>query len=265
MGKPSAPTPPDPVETAGAQTGMNIGTALASNAMGAVDEYTPDGSVKYDDKGTYDYKDPLTGKVYKLPQYSKTTTLSDMNQSIYDNNQGAKLSFAETANQQGTFLKDYLGEPANFDTSAIEGRIDELARQRIDPRVERERAALETQLAQQGHAPGSPAWNQAMARHGESKNDAYNQLYLQGRGQAFSELGAMRNQPINEITALLSGSQVSAPQAATANMQGPANTDYAGLVQAGYGNELAAYEAKLAASPWGSLFGAAGKVATAFI
>src|SRR3546814_17777733 len=64
-----------------------------------------------------------------------------------------------------------------------------------------------------------------------------------------------RNQPINEITALLSGSQVSNP----ASMSGPSpqtqvgGVDYAGLVNQNYQNQMNAYGAKM-----GGLFGLAG-------
>ena len=265
MGKSKAPEPPDPIATAGAQTGMNIGTALANTQMGQVDQIGPSGSMTYEQTGTYKYKDPLTGKVYNLPKTTATTTLSEMGQNIFDQNQGAQLGLAETANQQASFLRDYLGEPADFDTGAIEGRLDELARSRMDPRFERDRAALESRLAQQGLTPGSEAWKAEMGQFGETQNDAYNQLMLQGRGQAFSEIAAQRNQPINEITALLSGSQVSQPGYQAANPDKIANTDYAGLVNNNFAQQMLKYQADQAANPLGSLFGAAGKIGAALI
>src|SRR3546814_7562959 len=71
-----------------------------------------------------------------------------------------------------------------------------------------------------------------------------------------------RNQPINEITALLSGSQVSNP----ASMSGPSpqtqvgGVDYAGLVNQNYQNQMNAYGAKM-----GGLFGLAGSLGGAAI
>ena len=58
MCQPKAPTPPDPKDTAAAQTSTNIGTAIANNTMGMVDQYTPDGSLKYATTGYEDYRDP---------------------------------------------------------------------------------------------------------------------------------------------------------------------------------------------------------------
>src|SRR3546814_12733623 len=71
-----------------------------------------------------------------------------------------------------------------------------------------------------------------------------------------------RNQPINEITALLSGSQVSNP----ASMSGPSpqtqvgGVDYAGLVNQNYQNQMNASGAKM-----GGLFGLAGSLGGAAI
>lgn len=259
MGKPDSPTPPDPKDTAQAQTGTNIGTTIANNTMSQVNRYTPDGSLTYKDDGYTTYTDPFTKATYQIPKSSSTITLSPQQQAIKDQNDAAKLNLAGTANDQSGFLREYLGTPANFDTSAIEGRLSELGSQRLDPRFEQQRAATEARLANQGIAPGSEAYNREMTSLEQSKNDAYNQLYLQGRGQAFNELGAMRNQPINEITALLSGSQVSQPNVAPATPQGMPTTDVAGLINENYNQRYNNYQQKNAQtqSLLGGLFGLA--------
>jgi len=95
-----------------------------------------------------------------------------------------------------------------------------------------------------------------------ANTDQLNQLALTGRGQAFSEALATRNQPINEITALMSGSQVSNP----AQMSGPTpqtsvgGVDYSGLVQQNYQNRLNSQGGML-----GGLFGLAGQLGGAAI
>ena len=242
------------MQTSAAQTGTNIGTAIANNTMGMVNQITPDGSLTYSQSGTYKYKDPYTGQEYDLPTYTATTALSEMGQQIKGQNDQTQLNLAETGAQQSGFLNDYLGEIWNPDTSAIEGRLMELGSQRLDPRFAQQEDQLRTRLANQGVTAGSEAWNREMQSLNQSKNDAYNQLMLQGRGQAFSELQAQRNQPINEITALLSGSQVSNPATASpaAPQAGVAGVDYAGLVGDKYRADLAASQAKM-----GGLFGLA--------
>lgn len=259
MGKSKPPAPPDPKETAQAQTGTNIGTAIGNNVMSMIDQETPDGSLKYSQTGTYKYTDPYTGQSYDLPRYTSTQTLNPQQQATYDQNQAAQYNLGATANQQSAFLQDYLGKPADFDTSAIEGRLSELGSQRLDPRFEQQRADTESRLANQGIAPGSEAYNREMTSLEQSKNDAYNQLYLQGRGQAFGELGAMRNQPINEISALLSGSQVSQPNVQGVTPQGAATTDVAGLINQNYNQKVNNWQQQNSANQGllGGLFGLA--------
>lgn len=257
MGKSKAPAPPDPNVTAGAQTATNIGTAIANNTMGMVDQVTPDGKLTNTIQGYVDWTDPNTGTVHKIPRYLQTTELSEAGQAIKGQNDKTQLNLAETGANQSAFLKDYLGTPWNPDTSAIEGRLMELGSQRLDPRFAQEEDRLRTRLANQGITPGSEAYNREMAAFGQNKNDAFNSLMLQGRGQAFNELGAIRNAPINEISALLSGSQVSNPNVSAAAPQGMPTVDYAGLVNSNYNQRLGAWQQNQAnkQSLLGGLFG----------
>ena len=257
MRKPQPPAPPDPRQTSAAQTGTNIGTAIANNAMTMVDQETPYGGLTYDQSGTHVYNDPYTGQTYDIPRYRATTTLNNQQQQTLDASQAAGTNLAEIAENQSGFLRDYLGTPADFDTSAIEGRLTELGRQRIDPRFEEARSGLEGRLANQGLQPGSAAWESQMRSLGEAQNDAYNQLYLTGRGQALAELGAQRNQPINEIAALLSGSQVQNPGLSMARPTGAATTDVGGLINQNYGQQMQNYNTQMAGrnNILGGLFG----------
>lgn len=59
MAKPKAPTPPDPKETAAAQTGTNVSTGLANTFLGNVNQVTPYGTLTY----TYSGLDPAGGAV----------------------------------------------------------------------------------------------------------------------------------------------------------------------------------------------------------
>lgn len=257
MGKPDAPEPPDPRETSAAQTGTNVGTAVANNAMQMVNQYTPYGNLEYGQTGTYTYNDPFTGESYEVPTYSATTTLNPTQQATLDKSQMAEQNLAGLAEQQSGFLQDYLSKPAQFDTSAIEGRLTELGDQRLSPKFDRAREDLRSRLVNQGITPGSSAYNREMDILGQQENDAYNQLLLTGRGQAFGELAAMRNQPINEITALLSGSQVQNPSVGMMTPQGMPTTDNAGLINQNYNQRLANYQQQAAGrqSLLGGLFG----------
>ncbi len=261
MGKPQAPAPPSPKEMAAGQTGTNVTTAMANNAMGMVDQNTPYGNMSYSQTGSQSFTDPYTGQTYDVPKYASNLTLNPQQQATLDASQGAQTNMANLAQQQSGFLQDYMGQPMDVNQDT-ENRLYDLATKRIDPRFEQQEAATRDRLAQQGVMPGSEAYNREMTNQAQFKNDAYNQLALTGRGQAVNESYAARNQPINEITALLSGSQVTNPQVSSYSPSRMPTVDVAGLQQQNYGQQMNAYNQKMQQQQGllGGLFGAAGTV-----
>lgn len=109
-----APSAPDPVATANAQAGMNRTTAITQQQLNMMDQYSPDGSIKYTQNGERTFTDE-NGKTVTTPSYSVTTELSPVNQQIKDQTDQASLNLGTIANTQSGFLKDYLGK--GIDTS----------------------------------------------------------------------------------------------------------------------------------------------------
>lgn len=257
MGKPKAPAPPDPKETSAASTSTNVGTAIANSQMNNVDQVTPDGTIKYSTTGTYKWTDPYTGRTYDIPKTTATTELSAQQQAIKDQTDAASLNLGGIANDQSAFLKDYLGKPVDLSNDAVEGRLMELGSKRLQPLLDQRRASNETDLINRGIRPGSDNYASAQNTLNQGENDAFNQLLLTGRQQSVQEALTERNQPINEISALLSGSQVSMPQAAGYNTSTIPTTDVAGLINANYDQKLQQWQQKNAQSQniLGGLFG----------
>jgi hypothetical protein len=80
---------------------------------------------------------------------------------------------------------------------------------RLDPQFNQSQEQLQTQLANQGLAPGSQAYRQAMDNFGRSRNDAYqsalNNATLTGaqlQNQTFAQNMAARNMPMQELQGL---------------------------------------------------------------
>ncbi|MGE0147465.1 MAG: tail fiber domain-containing protein [Parvibaculaceae bacterium] len=242
MGKSKAPKPPDPVKTAAAQTASNIGTALAEGAINRVDQVTPDGALTYARSGMEQWRDPLSGRVYDIPRYTATTTLSAAQQRIKDEEDRASLNLAALAAGQSGRLQGLLDRPLDLGNEAVESRLLELGARRLEPRLAEARRRAETDAASRGIRLGSAAYDRLMRGVGETENDAWTQLLLSGRGQALNELLTERNQPLNEISALLSGSAVAQPRFVGTPQADVANTDYAGLVNANYQQQLAAWQ-----------------------
>jgi hypothetical protein len=153
-----------------------------------------------------------------------------------------------------------LDRPVDLNNDATEARLMELGTKRLNPQFARDEDSMRTRLINQGIRQGSDAWNTEMDDFGQRKNDAMNQLLLSGRGQAIQEQLTERNQPLNEITALMSGSQVSQPNFVNGPQTSVAGTDYAGMVKNNYDAQVAQQQMKNAnqQAMMGGLFGLAG-------
>lgn len=251
----SAPKAPDPRETAAAQGAWNSFTAQQQQQMNMIGQNSPWGSLSYDQTGSSWITDP-NGKRVEVPTYTANTTLSPEQQAIFDASQAAQGNLANIAKDQSAWLGDYLQSPFEFNNQDAENWAWDLASQRIMPQQEQNRKELENRLINSGIRPGTSAYNTEMSRLTNSNTDQMNQLALTGRSQAFQEQLAQRNQPLNEIIGLMSGTQVQSPNqtfAQTPQSQ-VAGVDYSGLVQQNYQNEMNAYNSGMGAL--GGLFGA---------
>lgn len=254
MKKPKAP---DPVATARAQAGYNQDTAMTEQLLNMTDTVNPWGNVSYSPNGTQSFVGS-DGRTITVPRYTQTTTFTPEQQAIFDASQQAETNLANLASQQSAFLQDYMAEPFSYTNRDAETWAYDLASPRILEQQGQNETALRNRLINSGIRPGTSAWDTEMTRLTNANTDQLNQLALTGRQQGFSEALATRNQPINEITALLSQSQVSNP----AQMSGPTpqsqvgGVDYAGMVNQKYQNEMNAYGAGM-----GGLFGLAGSLA----
>ena len=262
MGKKSQPRAPDPYATAAAQGGMNRDTAITQMQLNSGTQVNPWGTVSTEQTGQNSFVDS-TGKTVYTPKFTQTTTLSPTQQAIFDQSQAAEGNMAGIANEQSAFLKEYLNKPFEFSNSDAEKWAWDMAAPRIRENQMQTEDMLRSTLANKGIREGSAAWNAEMARMTNANTDQMNQLALTGRGQAFSEAMALRNQPINEITALLAGSQVDNPATMSSAMpqSGVANVDYAGMVQNKYNADMAQYQSRMGGMGglFGSVLGAAGQ------
>jgi hypothetical protein len=265
MNTPSPPAAPDPKVTATAQTTMNQNTATTQQLLNMTNQVTPDGTLTYSKTGENSFTDS-DGKSYKVPQFTATQTLSPQGQQLKAVNDATRLNIGTIGRDQSQRIGNLLSKPVDLSNEATEARLFGLATKRLNPQFARDEEALRTRLSNSGIKAGSAAWDAEMGKFGERKNDAVNQLLLAGRGQAAQEALTERNQPINEITALLSGSQVSQPQFTATPQTGVAGVDYAGLVRDKYNADMNAYNQKINSNNamMGGLFGLGGSLAKVF-
>lgn len=107
------------------------------------------------------------------------------------------------------------------------------------------------------NANAATAANNAISNNRFNQNLSLFNLQEQQRQQAMAEQFAYRNQPINEISALLSGTQVQAPPTGGYRANPMATTDTAGIINANYGQQMQNYNTQMAGrnNIIGGLFG----------
>lgn len=259
MDSPTPPPAPDPVATAKAQGDMNQNTATTQQLLNMTNQVTPDGSLTYNQSGTNTFTG-ADGKTYSVPQFTATQTLSPAQQALKALTDQTKSNIGKIGVDQSAKIGGILGTNVNLNNDAVESRLLDLGTKRLNPQFARDEESLRTRLANSGIRAGSDAWNAEMQRFGQTKNDAMNSLLLSGRGQSVNEILTERNQPLNEISALMSGSAVSQPNFTNTPQTNVAGVDYAGMVQNNYNAANDRYKADVSQknAMMGGLFGLGG-------
>jgi hypothetical protein len=228
------PPAPDPVAVANAATASNKATAITQQNLNNVNQVTPYGNLNYTQSGKWEDG---------TPQYTATQTLSPEQQNLFNLSNQTQSNLGNIGVEQSNKVRGILNTPFDINSS-INTQLADQQRTLLDPiwkgREEQQRA----QLLNQGFAQNSENWNENMRGFNDERDRAYLTAALAGRGQATTEALTQRNQPLNEISALLSNSQVSQPNFVNTPQTNVAPVDVAGIQQAGYQNSLVPWQAQ---------------------
>lgn len=216
MGKSaSAPPAPDYTGAAKATAASNLDAARYTTEANRVNTYTPYGSLIYS-------HDPRTDK------WSQTVDLSPDQQKLLDQQNQTSLNLGNLQNDATQRVANSVNAPlpSAYDPNQATNNAADLINARLLPQQQRDQAALESNLANQGITPGSQAYETAKDEQNRSQNDARQQAQLQGitlgqnqQAQQYSQAMANRNVPLNELSAIRTGSQVTNPTFQQAPMQ----------------------------------------------
>lgn len=245
----STPKPESAASQAAAQAGLNRDTALTQQQINMINQVTPDGNLTYKQTGTSYFTDSKGNKV-ATPTYTATTSLSKAQQAIKAQTDAASLNLGTLANQQSALIKNQLAKPFSYDNKDAENWAYDLASQRIIPQQQKAESALRGQLISSGLRPGTKAYSDEMTRQMQGNSDQLNQLALNGRQQGYQEALTTYNSPINSISALMSGSQVSNPTFANTPTANVAGADYIGASNNNYQAQVSQQNSMM-----GGLFG----------
>jgi len=150
--------------------------------------------------------------------------LTPEGQALFDQNMRISQGLGNLAEGGIGRVQQATSQPFDFSGAGdLQAKAEEAYFSRLNPQLERARAAQEQTLANQGIRLGSEAYGTATGLLGQQENDARKQAILaayQMTPQMLSQALTIRNQPLNELNALRSGSQVSMPQFQQYGQQG---------------------------------------------
>lgn len=164
-------------------------------------------------------------------------------------------------------MRDHLAAPIDLSRENVENYINDHHMDDFDKQWDNRLSDYGTQLSNQGIKLGSDAYTRAMGEFSDNRGNARDNLYGNMHGQAQNAITGERNQKVNEITALLSGSQVSQPNYVNTSQPTIPTTDTAGLINTNYNQRLDAWKQNQASSGgfMGGLFGLGGQLGAAML
>lgn len=221
MCSPSPPPAPDYAGAAQAQGQANVEAAQATSRLSNPNLITPYGTQTYQEGAGPSDRPTMTQQ------------FSPEQQALYDQSTRVKQLLGGLGEQGATSLQgvigknlDYSGMPAApGDASATRDKVINAMMSRVDTDIGQQRDNMNSKLIAAGIRPGTEAYDREMTRFDRQRTDALQQAQLAGgqeasrdfgldserRRQAITEMLSQRQVPLNEITALMSGSQVSNP------------------------------------------------------
>lgn len=238
-GKSSPPPPPDYASAATAQGAANVETAKQQGVMNNPNIISPYGNqnVTFDANGHPTVTQSLTptaqGTLDAQQQVQRSlANLGNQGVNTAQNVMNKPFSFGGPNVQTGLNTSGIAQMPVNAGTTGFDAIMS-----RLEPQMGRQQVSTETQLTNQGLRPGSEAWTNAMTDLHNQQNDqrtqaaaagvnldmsannqGFNQAVQSGQfgntaqQQALAQAIQQRQMPLNEITALMSGSQIQSPQ-----------------------------------------------------
>lgn len=190
-----------------------------------------------------------------------TTALSPEQQQLLDLQNATSIQLGGLQQKGLGYVENMINKPfgtENIPQIGINAGEDYSAAimRRLAPQLQMEQKSFDQKMVNQGIPVGSEAYNNAKRQFDMTQNDRLVaaqtggiDVGLRANQQGFGQLGYMRNEPINTLNAIRSGSQVTNPTFQSVPQQATTQgADILGATQAGYNAQLGASNASNAAS-----------------
>ena len=184
-----------------------------------------------------------------VPTYTQNISLNPQSQQLLSQTLQQQLGLSGTANQLMPQVQQSLANQQFPNYQSLQDTAKQASdayykqqTQYLDPQWQQAGAQQDSKLANQGVMQGSEAYNNAQTLFNNQKQQAYNnaqQNAIQAGPQLASQNLGLQTQaattPLNELNALMSGSQVQTPQFGQANPSNVAPTNYGQYAYGSYG------------------------------
>jgi len=193
--------------------------------------------------------------------WTATTTLSPEQKQLLDIQNQTSIQMGGLQQKGLGYVENMINKPFGTESlpqigiNAGEDYSSAIMR-RLQPQLLMEQKSFDQKMANYGIPLGSEAYNNAKRQFDMTQNDRLVaaqtggiDVGLRANQQGFGQLGYMRNEPINTLNAIRSGSQVTNPTFQSVPQQATTQgADILGATQAGYNAQLGASNASNAAS-----------------
>lgn len=241
---PTVPTVPNPTNVADTQTGLNTTAATSSQAGSNVNQNNAFGSLNYTQTGTGPNGTPL---------YTANTTLSPTEQGLFDSFTSGQQTAGNQANALLTGANYGSTNPATTIGNATSGLTQQAMGQEINylsPYFNTQTSQLQTQLANEGINPSSPAYVNAMRNLQNNQGNTVTGFEAQIEPQMYSQATSSYELPAELAESLGTYGTPTTPNSSFVSTPSlnitPAN--YEGDVSSANTANMAAYQAQLGQS-----------------
>lgn len=228
-----------------AQGEINTEAAKLTQLLGMTNQQTPFGSLTYKQVGKWPDG---------TPRYEAVTKLSPKEQQIYNKSNRLQSGVLDEAKGVLGGL-DLAGGPdygPSVDATGITKSIMDLGNDYYSPILDQETNKLKSQLAAQGIAPGTEAYNDAINLDARNRGDVMTKLLLEGQGTALDaarfnmEKGqASYFDPLRALSSLMTGQAPTSPSFVQTPQAGVQPADYASNAATKYQGDLSAYNNRM--------------------
>lgn len=221
MCSPSPPPPPDYAGAAAAQGAANVEAAQAQSRLNNPNVVNPYGTQTF------------TEGAGPSDRPTVVQTLSPDQQALYDKSVATKLQLGDLSTQGADALQGIVGKKLDVgslpaapgDATQTRNSVINAMMSRVNEDTANSKDQKNSDLVAAGLHPGDKGYNDQIALIDRGYNDARNtaitsagaeaqrdfNMDTQARKDALAEAITQREMPLNEVTALMSGSQVSNP------------------------------------------------------